>query len=439
MSTTESKLASTKQPSLWSQIWTRRMLICIFTGFSSGLPLYIIYTLIPAWLREEHVDLAIIGFFTLAGLPYTWKFLWSPFLDRFVPPFLGRRRGWMLISQLLLLVSLSLFGFLDPTSQYELKLIAGLTTLVAFFSATQDIVLDAYRREILPDSELGLGNSIHVNAYRVAGFIPGSLSLILAGSMSWESVFIITALFMLPGIYLSLFLSYEAKVDLSQKRTFQDSVIKPFAEFFSRKGVWRAVGVLVFIFLYKLGDSMATALITPFYLDMGFTTVQIGVVAKNASFWPMILAGVAGGIIMLKIGINRALWLFGVVQMITILGFAWLASFGHFDNVQTLQLIMLSLVIGAEYIGVGLGTAAFVAYMARETNPLYTATQLALFTSFAALPRSLFNSQAGLLIENMGYYHYFIFCFFLAIPGMAILYWAAPWHGEKENNQNTSA
>ncbi|TNH04729.1 AmpG family muropeptide MFS transporter [Testudinibacter sp. TR-2022] len=429
-------MAETEQKrSVLSQIFTRKMLICVFTGFSSGLPLYILISLIPAWLRSEQVDLATIGFFALTGLPYTWKFLWSPLLDRFIPPFLGRRRGWILISQLLLIVSLGLFGFLDPKTQGGLQLIAAAATLAAFFSATQDIVLDAYRREILSDRELGLGNSIHVNAYRIAGFVPGSLSLILADYLPWSTTFMITALFMLPGILMTLFLSYEPKIDLPPHRTLTDTFTKPFNEFFSRKGVISALGILSFIFLYKFGDSMATALITPFYLDMGFSKTNIGIVAKNASVWPMLLAAIAGGIIMLKIGINRALWLFGVVQIVTILGFAWLASFGHFDVITTKELIMLGVVVAAEYIGVGLGTAAFVAFMARETNPLYTATQLALFTSLAALPRTLFNSQAGVLIEHFGYYDYFWFCFFLAVPGMLCLFWAAPWNGDRKTEK----
>ncbi|MGV6988977.1 AmpG family muropeptide MFS transporter [Testudinibacter sp. P80/BLE/0925] len=430
---------SEQQKSIISQIFTRKMLICVFTGFSSGLPLYILISLIPLWLRAQQVDLATIGFFALTGLPYTWKFLWSPLLDRFVPPFLGRRRGWMFVSQLLLLVSLALFGFLDPQTHGGLRLIAAAATLVAFFSATQDIVLDAYRREILDDKELGLGNSIHVNAYRIAGFIPGSLSLILADYLPWATVFIITALFMLPGILMTLFLSYEPKIDLSANRTLTDTVVKPFQEFFSRKGIWGAIGILGFIFLYKLGDSMATALITPFYLDMGFSTSHIGIVVKNASVWPMLIAGIVGGIIMLKIGINRALWLFGLVQIITILGFAWLASYEYFETVTTKALVILTIVVAAEYIGIGLGTAAFVAFMARETNPLYTATQLALFTSLAALPRTLFNSQAGVLINYFGYYDYFWFCFFLAVPGMLCLYWVAPWNEKGNGNSENKA
>ncbi len=412
---------------LFSQIFSRNMLICIFTGFSSGLPFYIIISLLPLWMRSEKVDLETLGYFTVVTLPFSWKFLWAPLLDRFVPPFLGRRRGWMLISQVLLIASLASFAFLNPHSQFGLLLIAAMATLVSFFSASQDIVLDAYRREILPDNELGLGNSIHVNAYRVAGLIPGSLSLILVDYVDWKITFIVTALFMLPGIFMTLFLSHEPKIELKQQRTLKENVVEPFKEFFGRKGVLSALGILSFIFLYKLGDSMATALISPFYLDMGFSMTQIGVVVKNASLWPMIIAGIVGGIIMLKIGINRALWLFGCVQIITILGFAWLAKLGPFEQVDTFALFALTLVVAAEYIGIGLGTSAFVAFMARETNPLYTATQLALFTSLSALPRATLNTQSGALIQYFGYYDYFWFCFWLAGPGMMWLFWVAPW------------
>ncbi len=407
------------------------MLICIFTGFSSGLPFYVISGLLPVWLRSENVDLKTLGYLTIVTLPFSWKFLWAPFLDRYVPPFLGRRRGWIFISQILLILSLSLFGLISPQTQLGLYSIAGLATACSFFSASQDVVLDAYRREILSDEELGLGNSVHVNAYRVAGLIPGSLSLILADHFAWQTVFFITALFMLPGIYMTLFLSKEPQISLNSHRTLKEAIIDPFKEFFNRKGFASAIGILGFIFLYKLGDSMATALISPFYLDMGYSKTQIGLVAKNASLWPMIAAGIVGGIIMLKIGINRALWLFGIVQIFTILGFAWLASFGHFENIGSFEIIALTLVIAGEYIGVGLGTAAFVAFMARETNPLYTATQLALFTSFSALPRATINTQAGKLIDYFGYYDYFWLCFYLAIPGMICLFWVAPWKQKK--------
>ena len=408
------------------------MLICIFTGFTSGLPLYFLINLIPAWLRSEHIDLKTIGLMALIGLPFTWKFIWSPVMDAVRLPFLGRRRGWMLVTQIGLLLALAAYAFLNP--HQHLPVIIGLSAVVAFFSASQDIVLDAFRREILPDEELGLGNSIHVNAYRIAALVPGSLSLILADRMPWGNVFIITALFMLPGLLMTLFLAKEPDLPPAAPRTLIQTVVEPFQEFFSRKGTKQAALVLLFIFLYKLGDSMATSLATPFYLDMGFSKTDIGLIAKNAGLWPAVIAGILGGIWMLKLGINKALWLFGVVQVVTILGFVWLAGFGRFDTITLTEQMMLAGVIGAEAVGVGLGTAAFVSYMARETNPAFTATQLALFTSLSAVPRTFINATTGYLIEWLGYVHFFWLCFILALPGMFLLLKVAPWGGDKPTN-----
>lgn len=423
---------TTPQSSTLRQIFSRNMLICIFTGFTSGLPLYFLINLIPAWLRSEHIDLKTIGLMALIGLPFTWKFIWSPVMDAVRLPFLGRRRGWMLVTQIGLLLALAAYAFLNP--HQHLPVIIGLSAVVAFFSASQDIVLDAFRREILPDEELGLGNSIHVNAYRIAALVPGSLSLILADRMPWGNVFIITALFMLPGLLMTLFLAKEPDLPPAAPRTLVQTVVEPFQEFFSRKGTKQAALVLLFIFLYKLGDSMATSLATPFYLDMGFSKTDIGLIAKNAGLWPAVIAGILGGIWMLKLGINKALWLFGVVQVVTILGFVWLAGFGRFDTITLTEQMMLAGVIGAEAVGVGLGTAAFVSYMARETNPTFTATQLALFTSLSAVPRTFINATTGYLIEWLGYVHFFWLCFILALPGMFLLLKVAPWGGDKPTN-----
>ncbi|MGB2832752.1 MAG: AmpG family muropeptide MFS transporter [Methylotenera sp.] len=403
---------------------SKKMLICIFTGFSSGLPLYILISLLPAWLRSEGVNLKAIGLFALINLPFTWKFLWAPIFDRYTPP-LGRRRGWLLISQTLLLVSIPVFGAFNP--KLDIWTIAYLATVVAFFSACQDIVLDAYRRELLIDNELGLGNAVHVNAYKIAGLVPGSLSLILADHMAWSSVFIITALFMIPGILMTIFVQ-EPALKNGAPKTLKAAVVEPFNEFIGRNGVQTALLILAFIFLYKLGDSMATALATPFYLDMGFTKTEIGLIAKNAGLWPSVIGGLLGGVWMFKLGINRALWIFGVVQMIAILGFAWLATVGH-------SLVWLGIVIGVEAFGVGLGTAAFVAYIAHTTHPLYTATQFALFTSLAAVPRTFANAATGYLVENLGWFKFFILCFVLAIPGMLLLIKIAPWNTIKENEK----
>lgn len=398
-------------------IFNKKILICIFTGFTSGLPLFILISLLPAWLRSSGLDLKAIGLFALIQFPFTWKFLWAPLFDRFTFS-MGRRRGWLIIFQLLLLISIAITGFIDPISQ--LTTIAVISTVIAFFSASQDIVIDAYRRELLLDHELGLGNAIHVNAYKIASLIPGSLSLILADFFAWDFVFIITALFMVPGIMMTLLVS-EPKLKVASPRTLKEAVVEPFKEFKNRKGLNNALLILLFIFLYKIGDSMATALATPFYLDLGFSMTEIGLIAKNAGLWPGILGGILGGIWMIKLGINKALWIFGFLQMFATLSFAWLAYMG--DNN-----IVLAITVGLEFFAAGLGTTAFVAYIAKTTNPKYTATQFALFTSLASVPRTLTNASTGYLVEFFGWQNFFIVCSLIAIPGILLLFKIAPWH-----------
>jgi MFS transporter, PAT family, beta-lactamase induction signal transducer AmpG len=405
-------------------LFTRRMLMCVALGFSSGLPLYLLLQLLPAWLRSEGLNLKTIAAFAFMQLPYTWKFLWAPLMDRYsLLQALGRRRSWILATQLALLASIISLGMCQP--QQDITTVALLATLVALFSASQDIVIDAYRREILSDQELGLGNSIHVNAYRIAGLVPGSLALILADHLPWSQVFLIVGLFMLPGIGFTLWSKEPAIV--SVPKTLLASVVEPFKEFMQRSGWQHALWVLLFILLYKLGDSMATALATPFYIDMGYSKTDIGAIVKGSGLVMQIAGAFVGGLWMLKLGINRGLWVFGVVQALSIFGFAWLAHSGPFTEIGVAERSMLGIVIGVEAFGVGLGTAAYVAYMARETNPAYTATQLALFTSLSAVPRSVFNALTGGMVESLGWEQFFYICTLLAIPGMLLLFKVAPW------------
>lgn len=406
-----------QSPTFKQAIFNRRMLICIFMGFSSGLPLFILYQLVPGWLRSEGVSLTEIGLFSLIGIPYVWKFMWAPLMDRYSLPVLGRRRSWMLLTQVLLLFSIAGFGFVDPIM--NIWSVAYLAAAVAFFSASQDIVLDAYRRELLPEHELGLGNSIHVQAYRLSGLVPGSLAFILADHISWQSVFLIVAAFMLIGIFLSLTIK-ELNNTLQAPKTLRQAVVLPFKDFINREGIKSALLILAFLFLYKLGDSMATALQTPFFIDLGFTKTEIGVVAKTASLIAMTIGLAVGGIVMIKLSINRALWLFGFVQIISILGFAALAEIGH--NTYALAFAM-----GFEYLGVGLGTAAFTAFIARATNPAFAATQFALFTALTALPRTFANATTGVIVEQIGWTNFYFICTALAIPGMLMLLKVAPW------------
>jgi MFS transporter, PAT family, beta-lactamase induction signal transducer AmpG len=410
-----------QRESLREAILNRRMLICVFTGFTSGLPLYVLIQLVPAWLKVEGVGIAEIGFFTLVGFPYTWKFLWSPAMDRYTLPFLGRRRGWMLVTQVALLLSIAALGLVKPS--LSIWTVAGLAAAVAFFSASQDIVLDAYRRELLPDAELGLGNAIHIQAYRLAGLVPGSLGLILADHLPWETVFAVVALFMGVGLVLTFAIG-EAIADPHPPRTLREAVVEPFREFVDRKGFAAAALILAFMVLYKFGDNMATALQTPFFLDVGFSMTEVGSIAKIAGLVAVIVGGLAGGVAMIKLGINRALWLFGVVQVVSILGFALLAAVGT-------NPWLLGFAVAFEYLGVGLGAAALTGFIARTTNPAFAATQFALFTALAAAPRTLANATTGLIVARLGWTNFFLLCTVLAVPGMLLLLKVAPWNADE--------
>ncbi len=403
----------------WQEILlNRKMVTCIFLGFTSGLPLYVLIQLVPAWLRSHEIDLATIGLFALVSLPYTWKFLWSPLMDRYKLPFLGRRRGWALITQIGLFFSIAALGQFDPSS--SLKAIVVTVFIISLFGASQDIVVDAYRRELLADDELGTGTSFFVNAYRLSSLVPGSLALILSDILPWSVVYWVTAAFMGVGI-VTTFIIKEVSDDALAPATLREAVIDPFVEFFSRGGIMAGLAILAFMFLYKLGDNMATALATPFYLDMGFSRTEIGSIAKIAALWASIAGGILGGIIMLKMSINKALWMFGFVQMLTILGFVWLSMVGHHP-------LGLFMVVSGEYLGVGLGTIALTAYMARETSKAFTATQFALFSSFIAIPRTFANASTGFIIEAVGYTQFFIVCTLVAIPGLLLLIKVAPWN-----------
>jgi PAT family beta-lactamase induction signal transducer AmpG len=414
----------------WTEIlFTRKMLTCIFLGFSSGMPLFVLISLVPAWLRSNQVDLATIGLFALVGLPYTWKFVWSPLMDRFKLPFLGRRRGWAVMTQLGLLLSIGVLGQFDPA--ISLGPIVWIVFAVALFSASQDIVLDAYRRELLADDELGTGTSFWINAYRLSGLVPGSLALILADQMPWTAVFWITGLFMLVGIITTLTIK-EVSDDALAPRTLREAIVDPFVEFFSRDGLTAGFAILAFLFLYKLGDNMATALATPFYIDMGYSKTEIGTVAKFAGLWAVIAGAAVGGIMMLKLSINRALWMFGFVQMFTILPFVWLSQAGH-------TLLGLFIVVSGEYLAVGLGSVALTAFMARETSKAFTATQFALFSSLIAVPRTFANASTGFIVEAVGWTQFFVLCTLAAIPGMLLLFKVAPWNEKKDKKAESTA
>ncbi|MFL6707222.1 MAG: AmpG family muropeptide MFS transporter [Massilia sp.] len=404
---------------VWRSLFNTRMLAVLFLGFSSGLPLFIMLYLIQAWLAKSGVNVKALGLFALVGFPYTFKFLWAPFMDRYSLGPLGRRRGWMVLTQLALFLVIGAMGSLDPNTELSwIVLAAGAMT---FLSASQDIVIDAYRREILADNEQGLGAAVSVNAYKAAGLVPGSLGLVLAYTLPWSTVFWIVGAFMLPGLVCAL-LAPEPTVYGAPPRNMREAIIEPFREFIKRDGIKKALVIVAFILLYKIGDSMATALATKFYLDIGFTTMQIGIAANATGMWASLAGGVVGGIWMIKLGINRALWVFGVLQAVAILGFAWLAQVGPDPYV-------LAAVIGFEaFASLGLGAAALVAFISRSTDPRYTATQYALFSSLAAVPRTFINSITGFIVAETGWFMFFIVCFVLAIPAMMMLPKIAPWN-----------
>ncbi|WP_244814673.1 AmpG family muropeptide MFS transporter [Caballeronia sp. Lep1P3] len=409
----------------WRSFLNARILICISLGFASGLPLFTQLSLLQAWLTKEHIDVKQIGLFALLGLPYTWKFVWAPLMDRYVPrlPFWrpGRRRGWMLITQVFVMLAIAAFGFTSP--QQNIWTVAAIAGLLTLFSASQDIAIDAYRRELLHDNEQGLGNAVHVNAYKIAGLVPGSLALILASHAPWKTVFLVTAAFMVPGIVTTLFVK-EPEIHGAPPKSLRDAVIEPFHEFVTRDGWRAALLVLGFIFLYKLGDTMATALATKFFLDIGFTMTQIGVIAKTVAFWTSIAGGIVGGVFLVKIGIARGLWIFGVLQILATFGFAWLAKIGPSP-------LALAVLYGFETFSTGLTLATFTAYIASTTDPRYTATQFALFTSLAAVPRTLVSSVSGFIVAQTGWFEYFIVCIALSIPGMLLLPLIAPWRPKR--------
>ena len=394
------------------------MLVSFLMGFSCGVPLLLTLSVLQAWMKEEGVDLSVIGLFSLVGLPYTLKFLWSPILDRFSLPMFGRRRGWLLIFQVLLMVAVAGLGLSNPAANPWL--LAGAAFLVTFFSASQDIVVDAYRREDLSDNELGLGSSLYVNGYRVGMLLAGSGGLILADHFSFQQVYLIMAASLLVGVVTTLFCR-EPEVAEGTPHSFRDAVLQPFVEYFSRDG---ALLILLFILLYKIGDQMASTMTIPFYLDMGFTKTQIGAVAKLFGFWATIGGGLLGGIVLLRLGILRSLWIFGILQAVSTAGFSVLALIGN-------SLPGLAAVIAIENLTGGMGTAAYVAYMASITNKKFTATQYALLSSLMGIPRVLASAPTGFMAQYMGWPWFFLACTLVAIPGLVLLKWVAAMQGKE--------
>ncbi len=396
-------------------ICSRRMLVAFIMGFAAGLPLLLTIGVLQAWMKDAGVDLTVIGLMNLVQIPYTWKFIWAPLLDRYTLPLLGRRKGWLLMAQLALIAAIAALGLTDPQRSFGLMALAA--CLVAFFSATQDIVIDAYRREDLPDNELGLGSSLYIYGYRLGMLLAGGGGLIMADHMPFAHVYGIMALCLLPCL-ITTWLTPEPPMVAGTPTTIKEAVVAPLVEYFQRP---EALWMLAFILFYKIGDTMASAISTPFYLDLGFTKSEIGAVVKLFGFWATIAGAGIGGITILRLGISRCLWIFGVLQALSTACFAVLARMGE-------HLPTLAGVIAFENFSSGMGTSAFVAFMASITNKKFTATQYALLSSLMGMPRVFASAPTGFMAKHMGWEGFFIFCTLIAIPGMLMLMKFAPWN-----------
>jgi Arabinose efflux permease len=391
------------------QFFSPRMLVAFFMGFACGMPLLLTSTVLQAWMTDRGVDLTTIGFYSLVGLPYTVKFLWAPVFDRITLPFLGRRRGWLLVMQLLLILALVGLGWTDPVQTPWLVALAAF--FVTLFSASQDIVVDAYRREDLTtDKQLGLGSSLYVSGYRLGMLLSGSGGLILADYFSFEHVYLLMAASLMLGVAVTV-LCREPPLTRGTPGTFREAIVEPFTDYFSRD---RALWLLLFILLYKIGDQMASTLTTPFYLSLGFSKTQIGVLGKLFGFLATIAGGLLGGAILLRIGIIRSLWLFGILQAVGILSFTALALIGN-----SLPGLIVAIVV--EQLTSGMGTSAYVAYMASQTNKRFTATQYALLSSCMGVPRVILAAPAGWLAGLVGWPLFFFGCAVVAMPGLLLL------------------
>ncbi len=402
--------------SILKVIFSRRMMVASIMGYASGLPLELTGFVLKTWMREEGVDLAIIGLFALVGLPYTLKFLQAPLLDRFSFFRMGRRRGWMLIFQTALVLSIAGLGLTHPAQSPWLVALSAF--FVTIFSASQDIVIDAYRREDLADEELGLGSSLYIAGYRIGMLLAAGGGLILADHIPFSLVYALLALCLLPGLITTL-VTPEPATPFGTPKSLKEAVVDPFVEYFNRTN---AIWILAFILLYKIGDTMASSMSAPFYVDLQFSKTEVGALVKLIGFWAIMGGSFIGGILMLRLGINKSLWIFGVLQAVSTAGFAVLAQVGH-------NLSMLAWVIGFENLSAGMGTAAYAAFMASITHKKFTATQYALLTSLMGIPRVVVSSGTGYMAEAMGWTSFFIFCTLIAIPGMLLLFKFAPWNG----------
>lgn len=396
----------TRSSTFWKSLFTKQMMITLLMGFASGLPFLLVGRTLQAWMTEDGVDLKTVGFFTLATIPVSFKFVWAPLLDRFQLP-LGRRRGWLLFSQLVL--GLVLIGISTLNPKVSLEFLVGLVVLASFFSANQDIVVDAYRRETLSDADLGIGSTFYVYGYRVAMWISGGLALILAQSSGWRSVYFAMGIIMLLNILVTLWAN--EPVAESTPKNFREMVIEPFSEFLKRKGAYL---VIAFVLLYKVGDNIAGNMLTPYYLKMGYSKAEIGWIAKTLSFPFVLIASFIGGALVKRLGIVPSLWAFGILQALSTVSFSLLNHLEH-NNVALASVILF------EDISSAMGSAAFIAFMSSLTNKRFSATQYALLTSLMNIPARVIPAFSGVLAESLGWTGFFVLCSLVALPGLLLI------------------
>lgn len=402
------------------------MAAILLLGFSSGLPLYLTSKALQAWMSIEGVDLGAIGLFSLVALPYSLKFIWSPLLDRFVPPFLGRRRGWLVVTQVALIVAIGFMSVQQPKQALQLLAINAL--LIAFFSASQDIAFDAYRTDVLEPLEMGAGAGLTVLGYRIALTVTGWLAFRLADQLPWPTVYLLISVLMAIGL-LASFWAPEPRQQEIPPASLADAISLPFGEFFQRSGLLRGFLILLFIVLYKLGDALVNNMSTPFLLPntgLGFTQTQVGDIQGGMGLLATIVGALAGGVILSKIGINRSLWIFGGLQAMSNLAYFVLAQVGK-------NYSMLVLTINIENICAGLGTAAFVAFLMSLCNPRFSATQYALLSSLMAISRDILVAPAGTLAKATGWPLFFLISIVAALPGLLLLPVFAPWNSEQSH------
>nr|WP_199295776.1 AmpG family muropeptide MFS transporter [Trichocoleus sp. FACHB-591] len=398
------------------------MAALLLLGFASGLPLFLTSKTLQAWMTVEGVDLKSIGLFSLVGLPYSLKFLWSPILDRFIPPFLGRRRGWLILTQGALLLAIGAMALQNPSQ--ALQLLALNALIIAFFSATQDIAFDAYRTDVLETHEMGAGAAVAVLGYRIALLLTGSLALILADRIPWPTVYLLLAVLMAIGMVTALWAPEPVLRDRPPD-SLADAVRLPFIEFFQRLGAVRGALILVFIVLYKLGDALVNNMSTPFLLKTGFTQTDIGAIQGGMGLLATIVGVLAGGAVLSKLGINRSLWIFGGLQAVSNLAYLGLSQVGK-------DYSFMVVAINIENFCAGLGTAAFVAFLMSLCNQRFSATQFALLSSLMAVSRDILVAPAGGIVEATGWPLFFTLSLVAALPGLLLLPVFAPWNAKVE-------